>query len=605
MEHNTKSIVGNSIGTMNGNMIVGDTNNQIYQIEKIENISNIDGNGNITLQGITNSNVTINITVSEELFNKNYEIIRSVKADTETLLKIQQLQTEILKRIEAKLDGKYKKPNFLTNQPFIPPVFEGRAEELTQVHDKLFAGQNFIMLVNGVGGIGKTSFAAKYWERYQAEYNYLAFLYVENTITDALLSLEMELKLELPPEMPANERVSQIMAAVSKLQKPCLLVLDNVNNKQDLTDHIYLLRQCPNFHILLTSRLADFDYAQKHKINQLDEETALQVFKQHYKSFDDEDVAHFKKLYTAVDGNTLVLELFAKNLNYFNNHLNKKYPLQQLIADIEQGLTRLSKSTNVETEYQAKGTGLRNETPQAIILSMYELNHLTDTDKQLLSVLSVLPAENIAFKTIETLLQGTDTENLDQHLLSLTQQGWVEFNPTEKTFKISPVIQEVVRHRNADQIHSDTEILVNNLNEQLESDGVFSLTRHTIESAAGFARYAESVFAALRHKPTFSLSMLSERIATYYKAAGNFDQALQFFHFYNQYSKELYEANPKNVGLLEGLAISFYKLAMVYKAKGDDKNGKQAFAEWKQRIEFLAQNVPQVSKYQKWNKVEY
>ncbi len=67
--------------------------------------------------------------------------------------------------------GEKKTPRLLSlNKPFFPPVFMGRDRELEIVHDKLFGGQNFLMLVNGQGGIGKTSFASKYWQKYEHEY---------------------------------------------------------------------------------------------------------------------------------------------------------------------------------------------------------------------------------------------------------------------------------------------------------------------------------------------------------------------------------------------------------------------------------------------------
>ncbi|NJO03972.1 MAG: ATP-binding protein, partial [Bacteroidia bacterium] len=80
-------------------------------------------------------------------------------------------------------------PKLLTPPPFQPPIFVGREAELQSVHDRLFSGDNFLMLVNGHGGIGKTTFASKYWDRYQDEYSHLAFLFVENGIANALLSL--------------------------------------------------------------------------------------------------------------------------------------------------------------------------------------------------------------------------------------------------------------------------------------------------------------------------------------------------------------------------------------------------------------------------------
>ena len=86
---------------------------------------------------------------------------------------------------------------------------------------------------------------------------------------------------------------------------------------------------------------------------------------------------------------------------------------------------------------------------------------------------------------------------------------------------------------------------------------------------------------------------------------GHMEQALKYFENDLELTKELYEANPRSIKLFEGLAISYYKLAMAYKAKNDDKNGRYYFGEWKKMISYLAENIPQVPKYQDWNQVEY
>ncbi|TAE15782.1 MAG: hypothetical protein EAZ95_08410 [Bacteroidetes bacterium] len=86
-------------------------------------------------------------------------------------------------------DKDSKVPKFLTTAPFMPTIFVGRQAELEAVHHRLFGGENFLMLVNGQGGIGKTTFASKYWAQYQNEYSHLAFLYAENGIAQAILAL--------------------------------------------------------------------------------------------------------------------------------------------------------------------------------------------------------------------------------------------------------------------------------------------------------------------------------------------------------------------------------------------------------------------------------
>ena len=60
--------------------------------------------------------------------------------------------------------GERKIPKILTLPPFIPEIFEGRDDDLQAVNQTLFAGNTLLLLVNGEGGIGKTSLAAKYWQ---------------------------------------------------------------------------------------------------------------------------------------------------------------------------------------------------------------------------------------------------------------------------------------------------------------------------------------------------------------------------------------------------------------------------------------------------------
>ncbi|GAB4395424.1 MAG: hypothetical protein OHK0053_03140 [Microscillaceae bacterium] len=320
------------------------------------------------------------------------------------------------------------------------------------------------MLVNGQGGIGKTTFAAKYWDKYQHKYSHLAFLFVENGIANALLSLAPVLKLEFNTET-LEQQLVLLVQKVSNLQKPCLLILDNANKEQDLNENIMVLRRCSNFHILLTSRLADFEYAQKYPLGTLKEEKALEVFRIHYPLLEEAEIPLFQEIYTAVGGNTLVLELMAKNLSNFNNKLKKRYALQDLKNDLQKGLTKLSQSKEVNTTYQARGTGLRHETPEAIILAMYDLTDLTEAETALLSVFAVLPAENIESDTLTTLLQN---DNLDTPLLTLAQKGWLEQSDT--SFKTNPVIQEITLHKNQERLFQDCTPLITQLTKLLSAE---------------------------------------------------------------------------------------------------------------------------------------
>jgi tetratricopeptide (TPR) repeat protein/MinD-like ATPase involved in chromosome partitioning or flagellar assembly len=464
-------------------------------------------------------------------------------------------------------------PKFLTAPPFNPPVFEGREADLETVHDKLFGGENSLLLISGQGGMGKTSFVAKYWIRYEAEYNYLAFLFVAEGIAEALMSMSKSLGLNFTTET-LEERTTILIEAISELDKPCLLILDNVDNERDLENSILMLRKFQNCHILLTSRLTEFEGISNHSLVALKNEKALQVFKKNYTLLQESEMPLFYETYEAIGKNTLVLELLAKTLMHFNNKLKKRYSLQEMLNDLQNGLTQLSQSEAVTTAYQAKGTGFRNETPEAIILSMYDLTDLSEAETALLSVFAMLPAENIAFEELEKLLQD---ENLDQTLLALAKKGWIELNETD--FKASPVVQEITRHKNAERLLEDSQRLINSLKEQLRSD---NLHYENYKYATLYSRYAESIINVFTDEPYLveageDMAMLCERSGHFYSIIGNLYKSLELFEKQISLFEQLHATYPSKTDFKNGLAIAYSKLGQTHSELGDLNKALQFF----------------------------
>jgi len=451
--------------------------------------------------------------------------------------------------------GDKKIPQHLSSRPFLPELFMGRESDLSALRQRLFEQNNLLLLVNGRGGVGKTSLAARYYHEYEQDYQHLAWVLSEGNITQALLLLAPALELSFEDNMPSEARMQRLLAAMSRLDKPCLLVIDNANELEDLQAHYVLLRRCSNFHLLLTSRITNFQQAQSYKIEGLPQAEALALFKHWYPLHEPSQDALFLELYQAVWGNTLVIELLAKNLSSFNTHLKTRYQLRDLLAELqEKGLFALQ-TQPIQSSYQAKGTGLRKETPEDIIRAMYELSRLSEAERKALSIFAVLPAESIPFATLEVLL--ADTPNLDQTLLSLAQKGWLE--AAAASFKISPVIQEVTQQKN-EHLRADCQPLLDALIEKLAYEGTTGhFLNSSYQAAATYARYGEKVIGSFKQADN-DLAILCERLGNYHKTTGNLAQALGFFEDETQLFAELYEAYPQHVGFKNGLAISYWKL---------------------------------------------
>ena len=402
---------------------------------------------------------------------------------------------------EAHFGDKYygdkKIPKILsTSLPFLPEFFLGREPDLEAVHEKLFSGENLLLLVNGEGGIGKTTFAAKYWREYEKEYCHLAWVFTGNNLLDALLTLAPRLQVSFPEAMPSEQRLSEMLAVMAGLDRPCLLVLDNANDADEIGRYYQDLNACANFHILLTSRITRFEQAATYRIPPLDEAHALALFKKHYPGHRDNDDELLKAIRNAVGGNTLVLELLAKNLAAINSD-EVFYPLADLLRDLQQkGLFRLAQEETIKVIGKQNRHGFIETRPTDVLAALYDevemVKPLNEEEKRLLSNLAVLPAENIAYARLKTLLAPEEAQAFSRTLSDLAQRGWLEKSSPSTggtQYKISPVVQEITRHKNRPHLLEHVRTLINTLIEKLDYEpGTGHFINASYEDAAAVCR---------------------------------------------------------------------------------------------------------------------
>jgi len=481
-----------------------------------------------------------------------------------------------------------KIPKHLGTLPIIPDVFLGRDADLTIVHDKLFAGNNLLLLVNGEGGIGKTTFAAKYYHTYADEYTHSAWVFAENSIRDALLTLATALHLDLK-NMTDDERLHELLRALADLKKPCLLVIDNANTLTDLEAHYYALHSCSNFHLLLTTRITEFDGAKPYPINALDEENAIELFKSHYLAHNPAENELLKEILMAVGYNTLVIELLAKNLCKLNQ-LRPRYSLASLLTDLqEKGLFGLSQSAEVSTPYHSNS--LRKEKPEDILAAIYNLSELEDNEKALLSIFAVLPAEPIAFDVLDELLPNM--ESFENALTALATKGWIEHNDTSKTFKCSPVVQETTCQQNSDRLFDDCKSLIDTLIKKLGHEHhKKDFAQITYNETIPYSHYAEHLLLHIK-EVNEKVAHLAERTGNFHTTTGNLEKTLFFYEKYHDLSQELYDADPQNIDLKTGLALSYRKLGNIYNKLGELKETLKNYEKYNEFSKEIYDTNPQ------------
>lgn len=449
-------------------------------------------------------------------------------------------------------------PQALTAPPFHPPTFIGRDNDMQRLKDELPQGQPIVLLVNGEGGMGKTTLISQYYHQNKDEYKHTAWLTNESNLTNTLLSLADSLQLDFKKStLKPKEQLEQLLQKMANLNKTCLLVIDNANDLQDIKNNFGLIHRCSNFHVLLTTRINQLAEAKFFSVKGLKPKDAQKLFKQHYPNHITKEDDLLSKILKEIDYNTLLIELLAKNLNN-RNCFETSYSLNKLYEDIQQNLLKLSQSSSVETTYQAKGTGLRNESPEAILLAIYNINELNEAEKQLMSIMAVLPKSAVPFKTLNVLLPDFD---LQTHAKSLHEKGWIGFDKENNTFKTNQLIQDVVKEKHKDRILQDCEALISTLRDFLSKDNLTH--KNQIENSKILSSFAESVLKNL-NVPQPLLFNLANYYCSFCNRTGEILRALTASKIMKNIAKGLVQKYPKKEDYKALLAISFSSLAESY-----------------------------------------
>ena len=505
--------------------------------------------------------------------------------------------------------GEKKIPRYLTSPPFTPETVLGREADLETVSNKLWHENHLLLLMNGEGGIGKTTLAATYWLNNATKYQHLAWLYVDSGIQPALFSLAGQIDVTFDISTSEEGRWEILLRQLANLNDRCLLVLDNANDPDDLTKHYKHLRQLRNFHVVLTTRINELADAPVWKVKPLDRQTATSLFTRYYPLPNPADAELLLNVLVAVGYNTLVIELLAKNLRDLNR-VQAAYTLQNLLADLQQkGLLRV-RAKAVQTTYGS--TVLRTAQPDEIVRAMYDLTQLSQPkawlQAWLLNNLAVLPAESITFERLDELLKFPNGEPMDDSLLELHRKGWVDWNDADKTVKVSPVVQAVVRDKNPQNLLADCAGLIATLTQILTSPnhtqvipyanladsvlnalqenvfelaylrlmlGDFNKETGNFTKAIDLFTWASVGFDEIGHAENYSVCL--ERLGSINQALGKFEEALSYFEKVAVLFDELYQSNPRSVNLYNGLGISYWKLGDLYLAMNENEQARLYF----------------------------
>ncbi len=464
-------------------------------------------------------------------------------------------------------EGK-KIPQQLTPYTPINPATEciGREAELQNLADTLTRAQRAVV-VNGLGGIGKTTLAKAWFQQVKDRYNHWAW--IESAGNDAQPgasgivetiarhpTLAENLGLALGEKEEPLARFAAVMNALRKLEGPNLLVIDNAGS--ELGEHaIYEQLPLPHgWHVLLTSRSRLNGY-EVVPLDRLKPEHAAALFRQYYTAPCTD--AELDALLQELDYHTLSLELIAKTLQEHLGSLSLPEMTEKL---------RRRQLDDPDLQRRISSNHSKEETDvYAHLLVTFQCAGLDEAGRLLLARMAALPpAGAYTAAELEEWLQVEPAGRRDLHetLSRLERKGWLSRSP-EQHFSIHRMVQQAVLYQLRPGM-AELGVLVETFTKKLDFD---VSTNYTL--LFPWIPHAEQVLSVLpeEERGHKDVSRLMNNLGIVMKETGQYERARELLEAALASAMKNFGAEHPNV------AVSQSNLAEVYRNLGQYERGRE------------------------------
>jgi tetratricopeptide (TPR) repeat protein len=426
----------------------------------------------------------------------------------------------------------------------------GRENELEDLHKLLFDNKH-VVVVNGLGGIGKTTLAQVYMSLYYDDYQHIAWISQssENAIESDFVNadgLKENLKIDTNgKDLPML--FNEVLLGLKTLtDKPNLLLIDNAESS--LTQYFDRLPNQPNWHLLVTSR-ENIERFYVKELGFLSPEKASELFQKHCTLIKDEEA--IKELLHIVDYHTLTIEILAKTAQ----------KLRTGISELKNAI-----ENDLKSPVFINHKGDKIDKVRSYLCSIFDLSKLNKNEIWLMKQFACLPSEFHAYELLLELINPEDEhkENFAETLTELVAKGWLLTNTKNDSYKMHRVIADVTSQKLTIEV-SDEENLIDSMTKKLRIDQ----TKDNPVDKFQWVSFGKAILVFFEDETDSKISSLQNNLATVLRDLGDYEGAKKLLE------KATISAETNFGEKHPTTAVSYSNLALVLQALGDYEGAKK------------------------------
>ena len=313
--------------------------------------------------------------------------------------------------------------------PIIRNKFFGRKTMLENIRKTLI--EEGTCIICGIGGLGKSYCSLKYAIDYEKQYSQIQQVIFSTDIKNTLLKIPFDGLDE--SHLNETEKLEKRFSILESFSEDSLLIIDNMDTIPNDKENYQRLKKLP-LHTIFTTRETQLDSPKfQICIDALSENEQLDLFK-FYGGFTiyDDELPEYKKLFSMVEGHTLLLELIAKTMAA--ESLTPSEMIEKLSSHEDNDMSEI---------FFEKDDQHKQEKMNGFVSKLFATNQLSEPQKEILMNLSLVSIRGIRKKLFKKLLNCQIN-----YINMLINQSWIvqESPGNAESFKIHlhPVIRSAI-----------------------------------------------------------------------------------------------------------------------------------------------------------------